>query len=171
MTSQAQDKKVEDCDCPKPNIQQLTRLCTSIYEKTSPTDNSGLGYKYQEDLYEMSCVDLKNDSKEVAYQKIRYMWDKYKEDFRCYNFTGVSVGDANVLKFSIDTGFSSFLVFAVKKAKLDVNFKDYDGKSIMDFLKYGIERYSNSKYKEKFEEYNRMYKLLEAYGAKHGKDL
>jgi hypothetical protein len=99
------------------------------------------------------------------------MWDKYKEDFRCYNFTGVSVGDSNVLKFSIDTGFSSFLVFAVKKAKLDVNFKDYDGKSIMDFLKYGIERYSNSKYTEKFEEYNRMYKLLEAYGAKHGKDL
>jgi len=120
----------------------------------------------------MSCVDLKKDSKEVAYQKVRCMWNKYREEFRCYNFTGVSVADANVAKFSMDTGLTSFLVIAVKKYKLDMNFIDpADGKTLMDFLKEQLEKYKNFKYTEKAEEYERIYKLLENYSAKHAKDL
>jgi len=173
FTSQAQQNINEIIDdCPKPTIQQITRIFMSIYERTIPTEESGLGYKYQEDLYEMSCVDIKNDSKEVAYQKIRNMWNKYREEFSCSHFSGVSLPNANLLKFSIDVGFPSFLENAVKKYKLDMNFKDpINGETIMDFLIDQLESYKAGGFVSKVEEYDRIYKLLQVYGAKHAKDL
>ena len=100
------------------------------------------------------------------------MWKKYREEFRCYKYDGVSVPDGNVLKFSFDTGFSTFLVTAVKKYKLDMNFIDpQDGKTIMDFLKISMERYKQAGSTEKVEEYERIYKLYKDNGAKHAKDL
>ena len=171
FTTQAQQNINEIINnCPTPTRDQFQGVCGSIFRKDGPSEESGLGYEYQEDLYEISCVD-KSDSKEVAYQKIRNMWIKNRENFLCYNFTGVSRAYSNVAIFSIDTGFSTFLVTAVKKYKLDMNFKDRNGETIMDFLLYGIEKYKNSKYTEKYEEYERIYKLLEAYGTKHAKDL
>lgn len=168
FTSQAQEKQttttnnIDVCDCPKPTIDQFTGVCNDIYEKKD---------LYQEELWKISCADPKKDSKEIAYQKIRCMWNKYREEFRCFGYTGVSVPDANISKFSIDTGFSTFLVAAVKMYKLDMNFKDHDGKTLMDFLQIQRERYKNSDYIAKYEEYDRIYKLLEKNGAKHAKDL
>jgi hypothetical protein len=171
FTSQAQEeKKVEDCDCPKPTRDEFTGVCNAIYEKKG--DGEGFfGDKYQELMWKISCADPKKDSKEVAYQKIRCMWNKYRVEFRCFGYTGVSAADTNVANFSIDTGFSTFLVAAVKRWKLDMNFIDpADGETLMDFLLMRRESYKNN-YTAKYEEYDRIYKLLEKNGAKHAKDL
>jgi len=172
LTTQAQEKKVEDCDCPKPTRDQFMGICNAIYDKEDGNEDLGIGYKYQELLWEISCADPKKDSPEVAVKKIQCMWKKYREEFRCYKYDGVSVPDGNVLKFSFDTGFSTFLVTAVKKYKLDMNFIDpQDGKTIMDFLKISMERYKQAGSTEKVEEYERIYKLYKDNGAKHAKDL
>ena len=169
FTIQAQEKEV--CDCPKPTRDQFTGVCNAIYQRKSGSEGSSFGDKYQEEMWKISCADPNKDSKEIAYQKIRNMWNKYREEFRCFGYTGVSVSDTNVSKFSIDTGFSTFLVAAVKMWKLDMNFKDYDGTTLMDFLQIQRESYKNSIYLAKYEEYDRIYKLLEKNGAKHAKDL
>ena len=171
FTSQAQEKKVEDCDCPKPTRDEFTGVCNAIYEKKG--DGEGFfGYEYQELMWKISCADPKKDSKEVAYQKIRCMWNKYRVEFRCFGYTGVSGDGRNVTKFSIDTGFSTFLVAAVKRWKLDMNFIDpADGETLMDFLQDQKESYKRSDYTAKYEEYERIYKLLAENGAKHAKDL
>jgi hypothetical protein len=159
-------------DCPAPTRDQFTGVCNSIYDKKDGTEELGIGYKYQEDLWDISCANPKQDSMEIANKKIQRMWLKNRENFRCYKYDGVSVPDGNVLKFSMDSGFSTFLVTAVKKYNLDMNFKDpADGKTIMDFLKSSMERYRQAGSAEKVEEYERIYKLFALNGAKHGKDL
>lgn len=99
------------------------------------------------------------------------MWNKYREEFRCFGYTGVSVTDSNVIIFSMDTGFSAVLIALIKIYKLDMNFKDYNGKTIMDFLIDQLESYRKAGFVAKANEYERIYKLLEKNGVKHAKDL
>jgi hypothetical protein len=172
FTTQAQEKKAEDCDCPKPTEYQFTTICNSIYAKKYPTEGSPFGYKFVEDLWEMSCAKVGVDSPEQAKRKIQCMWNKYKEEFRCYGHSDVTLDNANVLKFSVDTGFNSFIVTAIKKYELDVNFKDpTDGKTILDFVEAQLDHYRNSTFTAKADEYQRTYDLLIKYGAKRAKDL
>ena len=172
FTSQAQEKKVEVCDCPKPTRNQFMGICNAVYDKADGNEDLGIGYKYQELLWEISCAHPKKDSPEEAIKKIQCMWNNNRENFRCYKYDGVSVPDGNVLKFSMDSGFSTFLVTAVKKYKLDMNFKDpTDDETIMDFLKFHMERYRTNGNTVKVEEYERIYKLYKDNGAKHAKDL
>ncbi len=172
LTSQAQEKQNEVCDCPEPTEEQFITICNSIYAKKDPTEGSPFGYKYVEDLWEMSCAKVGVDSPELAKKKIQCMWNKYKEEFRCDGHSDVTLHNANVLKFSVDIGFSTFVVAAVKKYELDVNFKDpTDGKTILDFVEAELKHYRNSTFTDKANEYQRTYDLLIKYGAKRAKDL
>lgn len=173
FTSQAQEKKAEDCNCPEPTKEQFSNLCQNLYDNEPAYDENGpVGYQYQAALWEMSCADLDKDSKEIAWKKIECMWNKYKEKFRCYNTTSVADGK-NILKFSIDSGFT-VLISEFVKYKFDVNFKDpADNKTVMDFLKNQISIISNSPpvNEDKIKEYQRLYDKLLTIGAKHAKDL
>ena len=172
LITQAQDKKAEDCNCPKPTEKQFTYVCNSIYAKKDAIEGSQFGFQFQEDLWEMSCAKVGVDSPEQAKRKIQCMWNKYKEEFRCDGHSDVTLDNANVLKFSVDTGFSQFLITVVKKYELDVNFKDQtDGKTILDFVKAQLAFYRNSTFTSKANEYQRIYDLLIKYGAKRAKDL
>jgi hypothetical protein len=172
FTSQAQEKKVEDCDCPKPSQKQFTRVCNSIYAKKDAIEGSQFGFQFQEDLWEMSCAKVGVDTPEQAKRKIQCMWNKYKEEFRCDAHSDVTLSNANVLKFSVDTGFPAFLITAIKKYELDVNFKDLtDNKTILDFVESQLKYYRNSTFTSKANEYQRTYDLLIKYGAKRATDL
>ena len=121
-------------DCPQPSKQQIIRVCISIYEKTSPTDESGLGYKYQEDLYEMSCVDLQNDSQETIIQKINCMWNKYRTKFACDSL-GFSIPNGNILKFTLNFNFADFVYYMGDYYNVDFTFVDpADGKTLLEYL-------------------------------------
>ena len=172
LTSQAQEKKAKDCDCPKPTKKQFTYVCNEIYEKNLAPEESNFGYQYVEELWKISCAKVGVDTPEQAKRKIQCMWNKYKEEFRCYGHSDVTLDNANVLKFSVDTGFSTFVVAAVKKYELDVNFKDpTDGKTILDFVESQLDHYRNSTFTAKANEYQRTYDLLIKYGAKRATDL
>ena len=172
QTSDTAVGKVSVWDCPEPTISQITCVCNSIYDKKGPTQVTGFGYKYQEDLWEMSCAVPGIDTEEQAIKKIQAMWMKCRVKFRCYKYIGVSVSDGNVAKFAMDLDFSTFLVTAVKRYKLDMNFIDpADGKTIMDFLDIQYKSNSKAGSTDKAEEYLRLYKLLEKHGSKHAKDL
>ena len=160
----------QEFNCPEPTRDNFTNVCNSIYERKE--SESKFGDKYLEDLWMISCVTSSIDNDEVAKIKIQTMWNKYRKKFRCYGYTGVSVSDANIAKFSIDTGFSSFLIFVTKKYQLDMNFVDpADDKTLLDFLKMQSESYKNSSYSTKYDEYNRIYNLLRSNGAKHSWEL
>jgi hypothetical protein len=101
------------------------------------------------------------------------MWTKYRTSFSC-DYPGVKVPRGNITKLSLDTGFSIFIFDAVKNYKLDMNFKDpSDGKTIMDYINEEIQTYKKSTVdvSAKIKEYENLYRLLEAQGAKHSKDL
>lgn len=172
LTSQAQEKQKEVCDCPKPTEKQVTTVCNSIYAKKDAMEGSQFGFQFQEDLWEMSCAKVGVDTPEQAKKKIQCMWNKYKEEFRCYGHSDVTLHNANVLKFSVDTGYSEFLFTAIKKYELDVNFKDpTDNKTILDFVESELAFYRKSTFTAKADEYQRSYDLLIKYGAKRAKDL
>jgi hypothetical protein len=173
LTSQAQEKKVEDCDCPKPTKDQFLEVCQCIFE-LEPALSPKFSYTYQEALWNISCANPQIDSFDVAKVKIQAMWNKYRVYFRCYNYPTSVATDKNITKFSMDSGFSAFLIEMVKKYNLDLNFKDpADQKTILDFLQDQesyILRTPPVDY-PKATEYNRIYKFLSSKGAKHAKDL
>jgi hypothetical protein len=173
FTTQAQEKKVEDCGCPPPQKTDYQQICFEINEKQASGDETELSFKYQETLWRMSCAKDGVDDLETARKKIQCMWLKYRKLFSC-NYPGVKVPKGNVTKYSLETGFSSFLIDAVKDYKLDMNFTDpVDGKTIMDFIVDEIEYFKRSPtdLTPKINEYERLYKLLKDNGAKHAKDL
>lgn len=173
FTSQAQEKKVEDCDCPEPTKYDFDQLCNEVYDQKASSDESELSFKYQEVLWKMSCAKDGVDDLETARKKIQCMWNKYRTKIGC-NFPGLSVPKGNIVKSSLEINFSFFLISAVKDYKLDMNFKDpVDNRTILDFIRDEIAfvKKSPSDMTMKVKEYESLYKLLKDSGAKHGKDL
>jgi hypothetical protein len=173
MTSQAQEKKVEDCDCPEPTQADFMELCNEVYEQKASSDESELSFKYQEVLWKMSCAKDGVDDLETARKKIQCMWNKYRTKISC-DYPNLSVPKGNITKACLEINFSAFLFNSVKDYKLDMNFKDpIDNKTILDFLRDQVIRLNKSPIDMvmKINEYESLYKYLKDNGAKHGKDL
>lgn len=161
--------------CPAARREGISGICTAMYQQYAAIDpDNGLGFSYQEMLWQISCAKAGKDSLESARAKIKKMWNKNKENFRCYNFPTSIATDLNILKFSLDIGFTSFIYEAVKKYKLDMNFIDpADGKTVLDFVKEQEEliRKTPPVNTSKADEYQKIYKMLVENGAKHNWEL
>ena len=164
--AQAQDT----CDCPEPTRNDFMRVCEAIYEGKIAPEGSKLSYVYQVELYRLACADPERDTQEEAYAKIRCLWDKYAPSFRCFNYPTSLATDKNVLKFSLETGNTAFLMEAIKRYQLDLNVIDpADGETILDFVRESMERIQNTPPVDdaKLAFYERVYDLLRQKGAKH----
>lgn len=171
VSSQISNK---DCDCPQPTAEQFSNLCVAIYQKNEASKYPNASFQYQEVLWEMACVDPLNDSKEERTKKIQCVWNKYRTLFRCYGYPTSIASDANVTKFSMDTGFTPFLTDCIRYNNLDMNFIDpADGKTLLDWMKERINYFRHLPPVDlpKVEEYERYYKLLRDNGAKHKIEL
>lgn len=153
---------------------QITGICNSIYNKKPGTTGSPFAYKYEEDLWELSCVKpgqdiLGNpDSLKEAHKKIQAMWNSNRKGLRCKGFPQT---DDNITNFSMNAGFPLFLRAAVKVYKLDMNFKDENQLTVMDYIQSQIESYKRANMVSKVAEFEKIYKVLADGGAKHGKEL
>ena len=165
----------DSSDCPAPTKEDFIGLCVSIYEKQMANiPKPGVGYGYQEALWEMSCAKPGFDRIETAKVKIQKMWNSYRERMRCYNYPGFSASEKNIAKFSAESGFTTFLTEAVKRYDLDMNFIDPgDGKTVLDFIQDREIAVRNSPPIDtaKADEYQRIYQLLKSKGAKHKWEL
>jgi hypothetical protein len=171
--SQAQEKKVEVCDCPEPTKADFMELCHELYQKKVSGDETELNFKYQEVLWKISCAKDGVDDLETARKKIQFMWNRYRTKISC-DFPNLSVPKGNITKASYEINFSEFLYDAVKDYKLDMNFKDpVDNRTILDFIRDEIAFVKKSPVDMtmKINALERLYKLLKDNGAKHGKDL
>ena len=160
--------------CPAPTKRDFANVCLSIYQRLDArSPESKLGYAYQEELWSMSCARQK-DTVSEATEKIQNMWNKNRETFRCYNYPTSIASDRNVTKFSLDTGFTAFLIEAVRKYKLDMNFVDpADKLTILDFIEEREKYIRNLQPVDtpKADEYKKIYNLLKLNGAKHSWEL
>lgn len=166
--------KTDVCDCPEPTSEQLSNICMDLFNRYESEVSTDLSYRYQEKLWEISCADIQKDDLNTARLKIQCMWLKNRERFRCYNFPVSIATDHNILKFSIDNGFSGFIVEASRKYKLDLNFIDpKDNKTVLDFLSEQEKLIRNTLPVniEKADEYQRIYKMIRANGAKHSWEI
>lgn len=161
-------------ECPNPTRDEMVGVCEYVVEQTDP-EGEELDYKYQEEMWKLSCATPGVDSKEVAKIKIQKMWLKNREAFRCYGMQRtVTVPNGNITKISMESNFPWFLLDSARTYQLDMNFIDpADGKTIMDFLKSKREELlrNDPKNTSKIAEYQRVYDILKAGGAKHAKDL
>lgn len=170
------EKVAENVDeCPPPTKDTFAGVCIAMFQRSEARNpESELGFSYQERLWQMSCAEPGKDSMDVARIKIQKMWNKHRENFRCYNFPNSIATDSNITKFSLDTGFTSFMHEAVRRYKLDMNFVDpADKKTVLDFAKEqeALIRKTPPVNTAKADEYNAIAKLLESNGAKRAKDL
>ena len=151
-------------ECPRPSDGKFVNICTLV-------ENQDLAYRKQ--FKEMSCVDSIKDSPEVVKKKVNAMWEKYYKEFGC-DSTAFSVGDGNVLKYSIALNFQDFIDSVVNNFGLNINIKDpSDGKTLLDFTRDEMNKYKgNSDYPEKSGELEKIYAhLKDDLHAKHASEL
>lgn len=174
FTTQAQDIKKEDCDCPEPTEDVIIGICGSIYNKKPSKEGSSFAFKFEDDLWEMVCIKPTNDilnnpeALKDVHKKIQTMWIINRNNFIC---NGFPLRDANITNFSLDSGFPTFLRSAIKVYKLDMNFKVTNQGSVMDYIINQIESYKAANMTTKVNELEKIYKILENAGTKHAKDL
>mgnify|MGYP002633082825 CR=1 FL=1 len=162
-------------NCPKPSKENLNNVCVGIYVKMDARDpDSDFNYSFQEELWKISCAKPGIDILETARIKIQLMWNENREYFRCYGYPNSIATDKNVTKFSLDSGFTTFLVEGVRKYQLDMNFIDpEDSKTILDYIEKREKEIRNSPPVDtpRADQYKRIYNLLRSNGAKHGSEL
>jgi hypothetical protein len=151
-------------ECPRPSDGKFVNICTLV-------ENKDLAFKTE--FMAMSCVNSKKDSQETINSKVNYMWETYYKEFGC-DSTGFTVGQGNILKYSITQEFEIFVDGVVKDFGLNINLKDpSDGKTLLDFTKDEIDRYKkNPAYSYKVPELERIYTHLKVdLKAKHSNEL
>ena len=161
-------EKVVEPECKMATREQFKGLCNSIKKEETGRNPKIKGARYHEELWRLACADPMKDSAEQAKIKINKMWNVHKKEFRCWGYTDVSVSDGNVLKFSMDVGFSEFVKNVVETYDFDLNFEDpADGLTILDFVKRRIGDFQKKKDEDKVEEFEEVYAYLLTKGAKH----
>lgn len=161
--------------CPKSSKEILNNVCVGIYGKLDARyPDSDFNYSFQEELWKISCTKPGTDILETARIKIQLMWNQNREYFRCYGYPTSIATDKNVTKFSLETGFTTFLAEGVRKYQLDMNFIDpADGKTILDYIVEREKAIRNSPPVDtpRADQYHRFYVLLRSNGAKQGSEL
>ncbi|HKZ67309.1 MAG TPA: hypothetical protein VJ111_13175 [Chitinophagaceae bacterium] len=121
-----------DCNCPTPKGGKFINFCTLVENQDT---------RFKEELEEMSCVDLKIDSKETISAKVNCMWKKYYHEFGCDN-SGFPVPQGNILKYAVNQEFELFIDGLVEYFGMDINIKDpADGKTLLDYTLDEVNRY------------------------------
>lgn len=167
------EKIVAKLDCPIPSKMEFEAVCFSGYDR-EPIQGNKLSFSFQEHLWKMSCADPENDSQALAKAKIQKMWNQNRIKFICSGYAGVLSSGSNISLFSIETGFSTFVIDAVNKWDLNLNFIDENTNgTVMDFLISEIKRYSemNNDFSGKIKEYQEIYDYLKRFEVKHASEL
>jgi hypothetical protein len=134
FTLQAQEKQKADCNCPEPEKLDYVQVCWYSHDKLRAIEPSDFTYRFEQKIMEMSCVDLKNDSKETIIQKVNCMWNKYKTYFSCDSL-GFHIPNGNILKFTLNFNFADFIYYMGDNYNIDFMFIDpADGKTVLQYL-------------------------------------
>jgi hypothetical protein len=134
FVSQAQEKNANNCQCPAPEKLDYDQVRSYSHDKLIAIEPSDFNYRFEQKILEMSCVDLKNDSKETIIQKVNCMWNKYKTYFSCDSL-GFHIPNGNILKFTLNFNFADFIYYMGDNYNIDFLFIDpADGKTVLQYL-------------------------------------
>ncbi|GAB3310122.1 hypothetical protein [Hymenobacter tenuis] len=166
----------EPCDCPPPTARQFSDVCVDLYRGAAASNQEweDVRFGWEEDLWKMSCATPGVDTPEQAKTKIKCMWNKYRESFRCYDYTGTVASEKNITKMATDIGRREFVQIALRTYQLDMNFVDpADKKTLLDFV---VERKATlgkqmPLNEHEIESYEKLRLLLVKHGAKQAKEL
>jgi hypothetical protein len=155
--------------------EEFLSVCNAIYARETPSKQTKYqSYGYQEYLFKMSDADPFTDSFETLKKKVNAMWLKNRKCFRCYNYPTMISSEKNIMKFSLESGFTTMLTEGIKRWNLDMNFIDPgDHKTVLDFVLEQEKIIRNSPPVDigRADEYQRIYQLLKTNGAKHSWEL
>lgn len=130
-------------------------------------DSSGKSkWMYQSRMIDAACI-TENDNEEQKAEKIRKAWSTYEEDLVCSSGQ-FDVTKGNLLKFAVSYKFDEFINDALKW-KVNLNKVDEsDGRTVLDYIKFHIERNKGNALEPIFQDY---YVKLKNAGAKHKTEL
>lgn len=153
---------------PCPDPKKLRGLCAVVGDLTEDSNPQGkYKYMYQRRIFEAACVNVNIDSEEMIAAKVSKVW-KDNEDRLICNSTRFEVSNGNIIKFAVDMTFDSFISDMVLW-KVDLNKVDEtDGRTVLDYVQYQIERAKGSALEPRISFY---YRTLKLGGAKHKHEL
>lgn len=153
----------DSANCPEPSQDQVARVAVMISSRAE-SDHDELIYRFEEELWLLSCADPESDNSEVAVARINKMWNKYGKEMAVHGVLAAS-GGKNILKYMAE---KQLLTRMLNEYKVDVNFIDpADGKTVLDFVKHQIDIMEQKPDPVDVE----LYKYLVNYGAKTAGEL
>jgi hypothetical protein len=156
-------------DIPCYDASKLKNLCMYIGSRMPDPNpvNPKYEYLYERRILEAACVDMVKDSEEEIARKVSHLWDVIGDKMICNNLA-FDVKDGSVLKYGLVTLFDQ-LVYDILKWKINLNKPDvHDGKTLLDYVKFQIERHVGLSAEKKMQIYFRQ---LRAAGAKFSTEL
>jgi thiol-disulfide isomerase/thioredoxin len=131
--------------CPERKPIELHLLCEQL-EHNLEDPETGIP-KYVLTLQELACVP-KGASEEETKAKVQAWWDINKTKIQC-QLGSVNLDGQNILKFAVNYLNKKFLRVLANRFELDLNYKDTDGKTVLEYCFNEIE--SATKKKESTE--------------------
>lgn len=163
--------QTDTCDCTEPTESQIIDLCNKV-NRTEYSTIDGFSFTYQEALWKMAGADPQKDDFNKGVEKVQCFWNKYRQLLTCEFSTNTATGK-NILKYTLEGGLPGFTVEMVKRYQLDVNFTDYDGETVLDYLvrRMGEMRKRPPVDQLKIDEYQRIHDLIRSKGGKYATEL
>lgn len=158
-SSMAQSSKQTSADSShEPNY---VRLCNDVESMDSGPE--GFAYKYEVTLYKAAGIDS-TDTEEVMAQKLRAMWDKYKNKCNCQAPPKFLKG--SIIKYAIRLGFPQFIEEVIDwNLSLDIN--DGTGETILQYLEKELKNPANADIQDELNHMKRyLIKGMKAQGMK-----
>ena len=157
--------------CNPPTEADIRLWCGDIVTKSKVYGEEAefYDYLYEKRLWQMACVDAKNDSEETIKKKIVAWWNKYKLDCYC-NSPTFGVPNGGILKFAISQRHIDF-IRVLANYDLDINFIDpANNNNLLDYLNEEIAKIRlNGSSSTTIEIYEKYKRTLISLGAKPSK--
>jgi thiol-disulfide isomerase/thioredoxin len=126
--------------CPERKPIELHLLCEQL-EHNLEDPETGIP-KYVLTLKELACVP-KGASEEEMKAKAQAWWDINKTKIQCH-LNRRNLNGQNILKFAVNFLNKQFLIDLVDTFDLDLNFKDTDGRTVLEYCLSEVTRLTNS---------------------------
>ena len=180
------DKVAPNPLCKTPTEADYQRVCECIKFK-KPGASPAVLWNFEEELWRLSCADLEGykmlftdrvknkqaliEARLEAKRKIQAFWMAYRLEFKCRGYTEVTGVAPNVMRFALDKHFPTVIMRAAKEYGMDMNFKDTDGRTLLDFVDERKDSFARANYESEVKEYERVRTVLLKNGAKRASEL
>lgn len=153
-----------------PNMFGLSQICgllRSRQETQDKTNNNGITYQYQFNIYRAACVDTEKDDEVLIRKKVQEFWRIYGRELTC-DALSFDVPNGSLLKYGVSDFQDDFIDDVTENWGVDLNQVDQTGETVLDYISKRMKEKKGPVMERILKKY---YMQFREAGAKHKSEL